>query len=304
MGYLSQKTVPLTFYLFRFDLARRRTWTWPWTRWPTSWLRPSRRTTHHSTRGQSCFFISSAPVLRDILIRIWILGSVPYTGLRIPLRILFLAVAFKQAHHTPLNQRSVFFALYPVLQFSVTFWYGSGSLDLYTGLQICLRLRILLFLAVAFKMPTKNKIFSSKKLAQSKQAHHTPLNQRSVFFIISCVLVPWHPDPDPRICTLDYESVFVSGSFSFWQWLSRCQQKIRFFLANKLTQSKQAHHTPLNQRSVFFIIISSVPVPWHFDTDPDLDPWICILDYGFGSFSSWQWLSRWQWKKKFCLFLL
>jgi hypothetical protein len=35
---------------------------------------------------------------------------------------------------------------------SVTFWYGSGSLNPYTGLRI----RILLFLAEASKMPTRN----------------------------------------------------------------------------------------------------------------------------------------------------
>jgi hypothetical protein len=109
-------------------------------------------------------------------------------------------------------------------------------------------------------MPTKNKIFLlANKLAQSKQAHHTPLNQRSVFFIISSAPIPCqfatYPDLDPWICTLDYESVFVSGSFSFWQWLSSCQQKRRLFLANKLAQSKQAHHTPLNQRSLFFLYI-------------------------------------------------
>ncbi len=38
---------------------------------------------------------------------------------------------------------------------AVTIWYGSGSLDPYTGLRIQLRIWILLFLAVAFKMPTK-----------------------------------------------------------------------------------------------------------------------------------------------------
>jgi hypothetical protein len=102
------------------------------------------------------------------------------------------------------------------------------------------------------------------------------------------VLVPWQfdTDPDPWICTLDYESVFVFGPFSFWQWLSRCQQKIRFFLANKLTQSKQAHHTPLNQRSVFLIAVYLVfwflniliriqiwilaSLHWIMDPDPSL----------------------------------
>ncbi len=46
---------------------------------------------------------------------------------------------------------------------------------------------------------------------------------------------PWHfqMDPDPWIRILDYGSKSGTGSgsgfFSFWQWLSRCQQKIRFF---------------------------------------------------------------------------
>ncbi len=38
---------------------------------------------------------------------------------------------------------------------SVTFWYGSGSLDPYTGLRIQIRL----FTAIAFKMPNKKWIF-------------------------------------------------------------------------------------------------------------------------------------------------
>ncbi len=140
-------------YLFRFDLARRRTWTWPWTRWPTSWLSPSRRTTHHSTRGLSFF-------------------------------------------------------LYIQCSGSVTFW--SGSLDLYTGLQICLRLRILLFLAVAFKMPTKNKIFYGQQVGSVQAgALHTTQPEVCLFFIyIQCSISPWHfdTDPDPWICAQDYGS--------------------------------------------------------------------------------------------------
>jgi hypothetical protein len=44
----------------------------------------------------------------------------------------------------------------------------------------------------------------------------------------SSVPDPWHfgTDPHPRIRRLDYGS----GSFSFLQWLARCQQKISCFL--------------------------------------------------------------------------
>jgi hypothetical protein len=57
-------------------------------------------------------------------------------------------------------------------------------------------------------MPTKSKIFSGQQADPVQQAHHTPLNQRSVFFfIISSVPVRWRFDPDPWICALDYGSV-------------------------------------------------------------------------------------------------
>jgi hypothetical protein len=48
---------------------------------------------------------------------------------------------------------------------SVTFCYGSGSLDLYTGLRI----RILLFLADAFKVPTKIRFFSLNFVIEKSQ---------------------------------------------------------------------------------------------------------------------------------------
>ncbi len=51
-----------------------------------------------------------------------------------------------------------------------------------------------------------------------------------------------------------------------------------------------------NSREYFDKMVkTSLPDPWHFETDPD--PWIRTLDYGSGSCSFGQWLSSCQQQK-------
>ncbi len=81
--------------------------------------------------------------IRNVLIRIRIRGT------------FFLTVDI--AFHNN-NSEVVKGAPFEQCSGSVTFWYGFGSADPYTS---GLRIRILLFSSVAFKMPTKKRFFFS-----------------------------------------------------------------------------------------------------------------------------------------------
>ncbi len=73
-----------------------------------------------------------------------------------------------------------------------------------------------------------------------KRLRETTAKQKSLACSFSVLRDQWHfdtdpdPDPDPWIRILDYWSGSGSGSgfgyrsSSFWQWFSRCQQKMNF----------------------------------------------------------------------------
>ncbi len=106
--------------------------------------------------------------------------------------VYFLGRGTNKGLHTNI---SVFWSVFSLNQSSgsVTFWYRSGALSPYTGLRI----RILLFLAVAFKIPKKKfsqisfylfELFLSKITCNRKVKNieiMVYLNCGSVFFLFA-----------------------------------------------------------------------------------------------------------------------
>ncbi len=117
--------------------------------WGGSWADPALSAWQRgraAARGCSC---SAGPAvrnrvrIRDILIRIWILGSLHLITDPDPALIILNVIA-QQGLQLGTDLSNQYAG-------SVTYWYGSRSLDPYAELWI----RILLLSLVAFKMPTK-----------------------------------------------------------------------------------------------------------------------------------------------------
>ncbi len=116
---------------------------------------------------------------------------------------------------------------------SLTFWHGSGSMDLYTGLHILnwIWVLILLFSSVAFKMPTKNIFFSPSCFAYSYCRYITLVFKevtkpwKSRFFIIFFFLfmegsIQIITDPDPKSKNLQIWNTESSLTDIILKWLS------------------------------------------------------------------------------------